>query len=76
MRKRSFKVILSKNDTGGFTVTVPSLPGCITQGSNREEALEHAHEAIEGFLEALEKEGLPIPDSDVMIDEVQVRYGS
>jgi len=57
-------------------VTVPALPGCITQGANREEALEHAHEAIEGFLEALEKEGLPIPGSDVVINEVHVSYGS
>ncbi|OPY57668.1 MAG: hypothetical protein A4E55_01514 [Pelotomaculum sp. PtaU1.Bin035] len=74
--QRRFKVILDRNESGGFTVTVPALPGCITQGKNREEAIERAQEAIEGFLEALEIEGLPIPKGDVDIEEVQVRYGS
>jgi predicted RNase H-like HicB family nuclease len=73
--QRRFKVVLDKNESGGFTVTVPALPGCITQGRNREEALERVQEAIEGFLEALEIEGLPIPDGDVDIEEVQVSYG-
>lgn len=51
--QRRFKVILEKNESGGFTVTVPSLPGCVTQGRDRREALEHVQEAIEGFLEHL-----------------------
>jgi len=73
--QRRFKVILEKNDSGGFTVTVPELPGCVTQGRNRKEALEHVQEAIEGFLEALQIEGLPIPSSTVVeMDEVQVSY--
>ena len=57
--KRSFKVILERNESRGFTVTVPSLPGCVTQGKDRREALEHVQEAIEGFLEAMvmRKEG-------------------
>ncbi|KJR47083.1 hypothetical protein UF75_2542 [Desulfosporosinus sp. I2] len=71
---RRFKVILEKNESGGFTVTVPSLPGCVTQGDDRREALEHIQEAIEGFLEALVIEGLPIPSADVEMDEVQVSY--
>ena len=73
--QRRFKVILEGNENGGFTVTVPALPGCVTQGKNRDEALEHAQEAITGFLEALEIEGLPIPESDVDMAEVQVSYG-
>lgn len=71
-----FEVILDKNESGGFTVTVPALSGCITQGKDRKEALERAQEAIEGFLEALGIEGLPVPDSDVNIVEVQVSCGS
>jgi len=70
---RTFTIILDQNEAGGFTVTVPILPGCITQGDNREEALEHAQEAIVGFLEALEIEGLPIPAGDVEVSEVTVR---
>ncbi|MEW5899475.1 MAG: type II toxin-antitoxin system HicB family antitoxin [Bacillota bacterium] len=68
--QRKFKVILDKNKDGGFTVTVPALPGCATQGDTREEALARAQEAIEGFIEALKIIGEPIPESEVA--EVQV----
>jgi len=72
---RTFTIILDPNEGGGYTVTVPILPGCVTQGDNCEEALEHAKEAIEGFLEALKLAGLPIPqgDVDVEVDVVTVR---
>ncbi|HAP93010.1 MAG TPA: HicB family protein [Desulfotomaculum sp.] len=71
--QRRFKVVLDWNeDGGGYTVSVPALPGCVTQGDTIEEALERAQEAIEGFLEALKIIGEPIPESDVEIAEVQV----
>lgn len=71
--QRRFKVILDWNeDGGGYTVTVPALPGCITQGDTIEEALERAQEAIEGFLDTLKIIGEPIPESDVEVAEVQV----
>ncbi|MEK7794293.1 MAG: type II toxin-antitoxin system HicB family antitoxin [Candidatus Hydrogenedentota bacterium] len=47
---------------GGFTVTVPALPGCITYGETLELALERAREAVEGFLETLVQLGGPIPE--------------
>jgi predicted RNase H-like HicB family nuclease len=54
---RKFKVLLEYNEEeGGYTVTVPALPGCITEGKTVEEALENTREAITGFLEALEYE--------------------
>lgn len=46
---------------GGYTVTVPALPGCITQGNTVEEATERAKEAIEGFVISLVKDGEPVP---------------
>jgi len=71
--QRRFKVILDWNeDGGGYTVTVPALPGCVTQGDTIKESLERAQEAIEGFIEALKIIGEPIPESDVEIAEVQV----
>jgi antitoxin HicB len=73
--QRSFKVVLEKNDSNGYTVTVPALPGCVTQGKNKDEALARIREAIQGYLETLELEGLPIPDSDIDIAEVEVAYG-
>lgn len=45
------KVILEKQEEGGYTAYVPSLPGCISQGENKEEALKNIKEAIELYLE-------------------------
>lgn len=70
--ERIFKVILHENRSGSFTVTVPSLPGCITQGSNRNEALEHVKEAIAGHIEALILVGEKVPQKDVEFTEVRV----
>ena len=46
------KVVLEEQDEGGFTVYVPSLPGCVSQGETKEEALKNIKEAIELYLEA------------------------
>lgn len=70
---RRFKVILEWNeDGGGYTVTVPSLPGCITEGDRREEALESAKEAIHCMLEGMRIDGLAMPAGDVLVEEVEV----
>lgn len=45
------KIILEEQDEGGFTVYVPSLPGCISEGENVEEALKNVKEAIELYLD-------------------------
>jgi antitoxin HicB len=58
-----YTIILEPDpEEGGYTVTVPSLPGCITQGETVEESLERAREAIEGYIESLEADGIPIPE--------------
>ena len=46
------KVVLEKQEEGGFTAYVPSLPGCISEGDTRQEALKNIKEAIELHLEA------------------------
>jgi predicted RNase H-like HicB family nuclease len=51
--KMQFKVLLEPSEQGGFTVYVPSLPGCISEGETVEEALENIKEAIELYLELL-----------------------
>jgi len=48
------RIILEPSDEGGFTVYVPSLPGCISEGNTREEALKNIREAIELYLEPTE----------------------
>ncbi|MDJ0735418.1 MAG: type II toxin-antitoxin system HicB family antitoxin [Nostocaceae cyanobacterium] len=50
------KVVLEPSDEGGYTVYVPSLPGCISEGKNIEEVLDNIQEAIELYLEPLEDE--------------------
>ena len=48
------RVVLEPSEDGGYTVYVPSLPGCISEGDTREEALENIREAIELYLETVE----------------------
>jgi predicted RNase H-like HicB family nuclease len=60
------KVILEASEEGGFTVSVPSLPGCISEGETREEALANIREAIELYLEPVEDD-LPVtPDAELL----------
>jgi predicted RNase H-like HicB family nuclease len=47
------KVVLEPSDEGGYTVTVPALPGCISEGDTREDALENIREAIQLYLEPI-----------------------
>ena len=48
------QVILEPSDEGGYTIYVPALPGCISEGDNVDEALENIQEAIELYLEPVE----------------------
>lgn len=50
------KVVLEPAEEGGYTVYVPSLPGCISEGDTKQEALVNIREAIELYLEYEEKE--------------------
>ncbi len=55
------QVILYPDEDGFWVAEVPSLPGCNTQGKTREEALANIRDAIEGYIDALKQDGLPIP---------------
>lgn len=59
-------------DEVGYTVNVPALPGCITEGDTVEEALANAREAIGLYIESLMADNLPIPPSDEVIATVEV----
>ncbi len=60
----SYTVLFEPDEDGGFTVTCPALPGLVTHGGTLEEAREMAREAIEGYLESLRKDGLPVPPGE------------
>ncbi len=55
-----WKVVLEKDEDGYFTVTVPSLPGCISQGKTRKKALKNVKEAIELHVRSLAEDGIPL----------------
>ncbi|MCX7969625.1 MAG: type II toxin-antitoxin system HicB family antitoxin [Armatimonadetes bacterium] len=57
----TYTVVLERNESGGYTVTVPALKGCVTQGETIAQALDRAKEAIECHLEALASLGKRIP---------------
>jgi predicted RNase H-like HicB family nuclease len=59
-----FRVILEPSEEGGYTVVVPSLPGCVSEGNTREEALKNIREAIELYLEPVEDDLSFSPDSE------------
>lgn len=60
--QHTYKLLLHKEPEGGYTVTVPVLPGCITYGENVDEAITMAKEAIELYIEELKQRGEKIPD--------------
>lgn len=65
--KSKRKVLLYPGEDGYFVVEVPSLPGCISQGKTRDEALANIEEAIALYIEVLEDRGERIPDDTVEV---------
>ena len=57
-----YKIHLHKEAEGGFTVSVPVLPGCITYGEDIDDAIKMAKEAIELYIEELQERGETVPD--------------
>jgi predicted RNase H-like HicB family nuclease len=58
------QVVLHKGEDGFWVAECPSLPGCITQGRSKEEALLNAREAIQVYIDSLAEDNLPIPKED------------
>jgi len=59
------KIVLEKSDEGGFTVYVPSLPGCISEGDTEAEALKNIREAVELYLEDVEYGVVPSDKAEI-----------
>ena len=55
------QVIVYPGEDGYWVVECPTLPGCISQGRSREEAVTNIIEAIRGYIAALKEDGLPVP---------------
>ena len=57
------RILIEQDEDGVFVAECPTLPGCISQGNSREEALANIQDAIKGYLESLRKHDEPIPPS-------------
>ena len=60
------RVVLEPSDEGGFTAVVPALPGCVSEGNSREEALANIQEAIYLYLEPVDDDLTTSPEAEVI----------
>ncbi len=60
------RVVLEPSSEGGYTVWVPSLPGCVSEGETAEEALDNIREAIELYLEPVEDDMVAEPGAEIL----------
>ncbi|TET23012.1 MAG: type II toxin-antitoxin system HicB family antitoxin [Candidatus Stahlbacteria bacterium] len=56
------QVVIYRGEDGYWVAECPSLPGCVSQGKTKEEAVANVKEAIEGYIEVLKEDGLPVPE--------------
>ncbi|MDG6926531.1 MAG: type II toxin-antitoxin system HicB family antitoxin [Nitrososphaerota archaeon] len=65
MRKltRRYRTLVEQDEDGKFTAIVPELPGCLSCGDTRDEALDNVKEAIQAYIESLQKHNEPVPPS-------------
>lgn len=56
-----YRVLIEQDEDGAFVAECPTLPGCISQGATRDEALINIKDAIAGYLESLRKHNEPVP---------------
>jgi antitoxin HicB len=68
MKPLTYRILLRKEPEGGYTVIIPSLPGCVTYGDSVDEAIEMAKEAIELYIDSLKEHGEEIPTEREMLE--------
>jgi antitoxin HicB len=69
MRVLTYRVLLRPEPEGGYTATVPSLPGCVTYGADLVEVKAMVHDAIEAYLESRRAHGEEVPDDAGVLEE-------
>lgn len=67
---RKYEVFLEEAEEGGYVVTCPALPGVVSEGETKEEALENVKDAIAGYLAVLHKHSKPEPKVETEVVEV------
>jgi predicted RNase H-like HicB family nuclease len=72
----TYTVLIRAGNESGYVATVPALPGCVSQGRTRRQAVRNVKEAIEAYIESLLEDGLPVPvqtDEELVKVEVSAR---
>ena len=73
----NYTIIYEQEDKGGYHAFCPTLPGCHSYGSTIEEARKNIKEAVEAYIESLQKDGEPIPEEkDIMVGELKLELTS
>ena len=65
-----YRILIQQDEDGVFVAKCPSLPGCISQGKTREDALTNIKDAVRGYLESLKKHDEPLPNIEEELVEV------
>jgi antitoxin HicB len=68
MKQLTYRLLLTPEPEGGYTVIVPALPGCVTWGENIDHAIEMAREAIEVFIESMVANNEKVPDESKTLE--------
>jgi antitoxin HicB len=68
MKILNYRILLRREPEGGFTVTAPTLPGCVTYGDTLDDAIMMAKEAIELYIESLQAHGEEIPTEENLLE--------
>lgn len=68
IRSLNYRILLRPEPEGGYTITLPSLPGCVTYGETVDEAITMAREAIELYIEHLQEKGEEIPTEEGLLE--------
>lgn len=65
-----YRVLIQQDEDGVFVAKCPSLPGCVSQGKTREEAIVNIKDAVSGYLQSLKKHNEPLPSIEEELVEV------
>ena len=73
MKISKYRIVLVPENEGGYSVLVPALPGCLTQGETREDAVAMAREAVSLHIESLRAHGDPVPTDNTELATIEVK---
>ena len=65
---RNYRVVITKEEDGGYVADIPTLKHCVAYGETIEEVMRNINEALDGVLEVMASEGIPIPDDSNIIE--------